>query len=123
MVHSFSITVCLVRTSQPSVCKPAVTLSIEKQRVHLSVVYHRRVAADTTSLAHGTFGVVPATLLALRFRFSYEPVSSARLTHAETHLRVYGALNFEQAGPPPGIVLFAPACIHLPSRPRISTPR
>jgi hypothetical protein len=54
-------------------------------------------------LVHGTFGGAPATLLGLRFRFSYEPASSPRFTRP---------FDSDQASTPPDIAVFAPARIH-----------
>ncbi|KAK1826646.1 hypothetical protein QBC39DRAFT_386550 [Podospora conica] len=64
------------------------TITQDEQRVLLHKARTSRVSLDVVALAHGTFGGAahPATLLALRFQFSYPHQSTSRLTSAELNI-------------------------------------
>jgi len=59
------------------------TVTDTERRVLLQQALHTRVSADVVALAHGTVDGQPASLVALRFQFSYPPQSFSRLSSAK----------------------------------------
>jgi hypothetical protein len=62
------------------------TITDTERRALLQQARRARVTADVVALAHGTFDEQPATLIGLRFQFSYQPRSSNRLSSAELNI-------------------------------------
>lgn len=84
------------------------TITDQQRRVLLQQAGSRRVSADVVSLAHGTFHNQSATLMALRFQFSYQPQSSNRLSSAELNIAFRPGPNGSDF---PTIYRFAPTNI------------
>jgi hypothetical protein len=85
------------------------TITDTKRRVLLQQVRHWRVSADVVTLAHGTYKSQPASLVGLRFCFSYQPQTSNRLSSAEVNISFQPMEDGEEF---PAVKSFAPTSIH-----------
>lgn len=84
------------------------TITDTERRALLQQARRWRVSADVVALAHGTCDSQPASLVGLRFRFSYQPQSSNRLSSAELNISFQPE---EDGGEFPAVKLFAPTSI------------
>ena len=85
------------------------TITDTEQRALLQQVRRWRVSADVVTLAHGTYKNQPASLVGLRFCFSYQPQTSNRLSSAEVNISFQPAEDSEEF---PAVKDFAPTSIH-----------
>ncbi len=93
----------------------ARTISSSEQRALLQQKGSWRVSADVASLAHGSFEGRPASLVGLRFRFSYPPKSSNRLSSAELNISFQPENDGDDGGEFPTVQLFEPVAISADS--------
>ena len=94
------------------------TITDTERRALLQQTRSTRVSADVVTLAHGTFEGQPASLVGLRFQFSYPPQSSSsRLSSAELNISFQPEKDGDDGGDSefPSVQLFAPTSISADS--------
>ena len=94
------------------------TITDTERRALLQQTRSTRVSADVVALAHGTFEGQPASLVGLRFQFSYPlQSSSSRLTSAELNISFQPEKDGDDGGGSefPSVRLFAPISISADS--------
>lgn len=88
--------------------KEPKTVADNQRRILLQQALSWRVSADVVALAHGTFDKKPASLIGLRFQFSYQPQTN-RLSSAELNISFQS--DDDGGGEFPAVERFAPANI------------
>ncbi|KAH8903128.1 hypothetical protein BR93DRAFT_931561 [Coniochaeta sp. PMI_546] len=81
------------------------TITDTQRRILVQQARSWRVSADVVALAHGTYDKKPASLIGLRFQFSFQPQPANRLSSAELNISFQPG---DDDGEFPAVPCFAP---------------